>query len=81
MLPYPKLVRFVKQVFSLHLRQTRLANLKLLVCGKARRAAMIPKVESGQVGQPTYRKASIAFSRSLRACSNCSGVGAPWCQW
>lgn len=36
MLPYPKFIRFVKQVFSLNLRQTRLANLQLLVYGLLR---------------------------------------------
>jgi hypothetical protein len=36
MLPYPKFVRFVKQVFSLALRQTRLENLQLLVYGLLR---------------------------------------------
>lgn len=43
MLPYPKFVRFVKQVFSLNLRQTRLANLQLTVgLRPAARAKLLP---------------------------------------
>jgi|YNPNPStandDraft_1061719.scaffolds.fasta_scaffold64147_1 hypothetical protein len=36
MLPYPKFVQFVKQVFGLSLRKTRLENLQLLVFGLLR---------------------------------------------
>lgn len=36
MLPYPKFVQFVKQVFSLNLRKTRLENLQLLAFGLLR---------------------------------------------
>jgi hypothetical protein len=31
MLPYPKFVQLVKQIFSLALRQTRLENLQLML--------------------------------------------------
>jgi len=36
MVPYPKFVQFVKQVFSLTVRRTRLENLQLLTYGLLR---------------------------------------------
>lgn len=65
MVAYPKFVAFVKQVFSLQLRKTRLENLQLLTYGLVRaRVAASPASPASSLCPPTIAIGCVASGAS-----------------